>query len=299
MMQQRIINTLAENMELLCKRRNICDEQRLLTLEQFIEISCSQLQGDAVANINLIYQTANKFGGKLSCKEKIFVCKLISANTNAQYDIAQKLSETAEDIGEDVRGRIAYVKNTQNDSAFLAFSQQLKNARAFYAPTFSDCCEAVVDNKCEFCILPIENADGGKLYSFYSLIDKYELKICTTARCVTDDEQDVVYALVSKSISPAVITAPHMRFEFTTVGEQGDHIGEVIKALQHLSCNIYSLNTRPIEYDYQKQKCIFSVDVPDNSLAPLLIYLENEYPRYTPIGLYKIDKENLNENYYL
>ena len=292
MSQKNTNNVIHDNMALLYERRNICEEQRRMTLEQFIELSKSQFQTLGISDVRRIYESAKALDGRLSCAEKTFVCELISADESLGYTLSQKLLDAADDVPEDVRGRIAYVKTEQNDGAFAEFSRQIKDARAFYAPTFSDCCEAVIDNKCEYCILPIENAEGGKLYSFYSLIDKYELKICITERCTTDDEQDVLYALVAKSISPVVISAPQLRFEFTTIGERGDHIGEVIKALRHLSCDIYSLSTRPIEYDYQKQKCIFSVDVPNNSLAPLLIYLENEYPRYTSIGLYKIDKEN-------
>lgn len=292
MSQKNTSNVIRENMTLLCQRRDICDEQRRLTLEQFTELLQKQLSEMNISDVNRIYEAANALDGKLSCEEKTFVCKLLSKDSDFAYTLSKELIDASDDVPEDVRGRIAYVKTEQNDGAFTEFSQQVKDARAFYAPTFSDCCEAVTDNKCEYCILPIENAEGGKLYSFYALIDKYELRICITQRCTTDDDRDVLYALVAKNISADVLSAPQLRFEFTTVGERGEYIGDVIEALRHLSCDIYSLSTTPVEYDYQKQKCIFSVDVPNDSLAPLLIYLENEYPRYTPIGLYKIDKEN-------
>ena len=279
-------------MALLCERRSICDEQRQLTLEQFIEAYLSQYPSRSISDISRVYESAKALDGKLSSAEKTFVCELISSDEEFGQTLKKWLLDSADDATEDVRGRIAYVKTEQNDGVFKKFSAQIKNARAFYAPTFSDCCEAVVDNKCEYCILPIENADSGKLYSFYSLIDKYELKICFTQKCEADDDSEVLYALVAKNICPAVIGEPDLRFEFTTVDDSGEYIAQLIDALRHLKCSIYSLSTSPVEYDYQKQKCIFSVDVPNNSLAPLLIYLENEYPRYTPIGLYKIDKEN-------
>ena len=292
MTHKNITRTITDNMTLLSQRRNICDEQRRLTLEQFVEYSLLQCESRDIADVSRIYEAAKALDGKLSSEEKTFVCELISADEAFRQTLKKWLIDTAGEVSEDVRGRIAYVKTEQNDGVFEKFSLQIKGARAFYAPTFADCCEAVVDNKCEFCILPIENADGSKLYSFYTLIDKYELKISFSQRCAADDDRDVLYALLSKSICPAVIGESDLRFEFIALDDNGESIGELISALRHLGCGIYSLSTSPVEYGYQKQKCIFSVDVPNNSLAPLFIYLENEYPRYTPIGLYKIDKEN-------
>lgn len=283
---------IADNMILLSKRRAICDEQRRLSLTQFIDIARGRSPVCSIADAAELYGLAKSLDGELSCEERIFVCQLISADEEFRSSLSSILLNSIEEIPKDAHGRIAYVKNKQNDDAFLKLAATVKSARAFYASTFSDCCEAVFDGKCEYCILPIENSDGGKLYSFYGLIDKYELKIHSALRCGAGETQNTMYALISKSLSPAVIEAPFLRFEFTVICGDDEYVDDIVSALRYLCCDTHSLATEPVEYDHQKQKYFFSVDVSNENLIPLIIYIENEYPRYTPMGLYKVNKEN-------
>ena len=74
--------------------------------------------------------------------------------------------------------------------------------------------------------------------------------------------------------------------------DKNEHVDDIFSALRYLDCELHSLGSQPVEYDNNKQKCFFSIEVSYDNLVPLLIYIENEYPRYTPMGIYKIDKEN-------
>lgn len=293
MLRHNIKAVIADNMALLRERRAVCDEQRRISLGQFVSLCCEDATLDSIYSASEIYNAAKELDGKLTCKEKIFVCQRISASPSFECRPSELFSDTNgnENVPQSARGRIAYVKNKQNDDAFGAFSQSISDTRAFYASTFTDCCEAVVDNKCEYCILPIENSEGGRLYSFYSLIDKYELRICHTVRIGGAETEGALYALAAKNLTEPDACADALRFEFTVVSESNEYISDIIKALHHLECALHSLDTQPVEYDNQKQKCIFSVDVPSGALIPLLLYLANEHPAYTPIGVYKIDKE--------
>ena len=73
--------------------------------------------------------------------------------------------------------KISYVKNNYSDAAFMRFSSLFKLPKVAYGASFEDACESVYNAASDYCILPIENAANGKLFSFYSLIDKYDLKI--------------------------------------------------------------------------------------------------------------------------
>ena len=292
MTKENIIRTITDNMALLCKRRNICADQRRLTLAQFIEFSAQDSSMESIFDTSRIYNDAKALDGELNCEEKVFLCKTIARSSGFQTALSNMLLDTSDDVPEDARGRIAFVKNNQNEDAFLGFASSIKNARAFYAPAFSDCCEAVLDGKCEYCLLPIENADGDKLYSFYSLIYKHELKICLAARYGSDDTQSTTYALVAKNIPKSVIKSPYLRFEFIVLRDKSEHVDDIISALRYCDCELNSLGSQPVEYDNQKQKCFFSIEASSDNLVALLIYIENEYPRYTPMGIYKIDKEN-------
>lgn len=291
MPQDNVLNTLSENLAIILSRADACEEQRRITLSMLVSHLCGiseQKDTDAAAEI---YHRICAMG-QLRCEDKAFICKSISCEPHFSYKLTDTLLDTIEDTPESARGRIAYVKNKQNDDVFLAFSKRIRGARAFYAGTFSDCCEAVFDAKSEYCLLPIEDGEIGKLYSFYSLIDKYELKICHVQRLAKDDSQGVLYALCGKSVSPFEIASGKLRLEFTVVREKDEYIGDIITAISALSADVYSLGTQPVEYDHLKQKCIFSVDVRSDTLVPLLLYLELEYPRFTSIGLYKTEKEN-------
>lgn len=289
--RDNIGSTIASNLSTLRDRRSACEELRQMTLLQFIAHACARSDAKSVSSASKIYRAACALDGALTCAEKVLVCKSIAAQPHFSYKLADILLDSIEDIPQSARRNVIYVKNRQSDDAFLGFSKLISRARASYAGTFSECCEAVFDAKCEFCLLPIENTEVGKLQSFYSLLDKYELKICHTLQINKDDSHGVTYALAAKSILPTNV-GKDVRFEFNVVRESGEYIGDILTALTELGCGIYALGTDPVEYDHLKQKCFFSVDVPADALAPLLLYLELEYPRFSSIGLYKTDKEN-------
>lgn len=76
-----------------------------------------------------------------------------------------------------VRGRIAYMTGSLADKAFLQFADRLPDARATDARSFVDACEEVFNGLCQFCILPLESAEEGRLSAFSRLIIRYGLQI--------------------------------------------------------------------------------------------------------------------------
>lgn len=75
-----------------------------------------------------------------------------------------------------VRGRIAYMTGSLADKAFLQFAAMLPGARAIDARSFVDACEEVFNGLCQFCILPLESAEEGRLAAFSRLIIRYGLQ---------------------------------------------------------------------------------------------------------------------------
>lgn len=76
-----------------------------------------------------------------------------------------------------VRGRIAYMPAAFADKAYLRLSERVDSPRAAAAASFVDACEEVRSGLCEYCILPLENSQSGKLTSFTRLILRYGLQI--------------------------------------------------------------------------------------------------------------------------
>ncbi len=94
------------------------------------------------------------------------------------------------DVPPTVRGRVAYMTGSLADKAFLRFSEWLPGCRAADARSFVDACEEVYNGLCQFCILPLESAEEGRLAAFSRLIVRYGLQtiaVCdVTQRGVTD-----------------------------------------------------------------------------------------------------------------
>lgn len=221
-------------------------------------------------------------------KDKARVCACLADCRTAGVLTEIDLFGEGEAAAAGTQGRIAYVRNRRNDDAFMAFSECVKGARAHYTPSFSEACEAVVDNKCEFCILPIENDKDGKLYSFYAMLDRYELKIRDTAEILSEDESETtVFALVGRSVSAVRRTDGALRFEFSVVGESANVIGEILEAAECLGASVSSVGTQPVPYDGRSMRIYFAVDLNDTSPIPIAMYLCMEHNGYTPLGLYK------------
>ncbi len=74
-------------------------------------------------------------------------------------------------------GRIAYMSGAFADKAYARLSTCVPNARAAAFHSFVDACEDVHGGLCEYCLLPLENTQSGKLTAFSRLILRYGLSI--------------------------------------------------------------------------------------------------------------------------
>lgn len=77
------------------------------------------------------------------------------------------------------KGRIAYMPSAFADKAYLILSTHIPSPRAGATTGFVDACEEVRSGLCEYCILPVENTQSGKLTAFSRLILRYRLRIVT------------------------------------------------------------------------------------------------------------------------
>ena len=75
------------------------------------------------------------------------------------------------------RGRIAYMPAAFADKAYLRLSARVVSPRATATASFVDACEEVHSGLAEYCILPLENANNGRLVAFTRLILRYRLQI--------------------------------------------------------------------------------------------------------------------------
>ena len=186
-------------------------------------------------------------------------------------------------------GKISYVKNRYNERAFARFSEIVPNAKPEYASDFSEACESVYDGRCRFCILPIENDMDGRLFRFYAMADRYELKLCAVTELENEDGSGSVrYALAGRS---AVRSVPRDRLcvaEFSLSREDGSRLSELLMAATVLGATPHTWNFLPLEYDDGLYRQYISFRLRHENATALALYLSLDYPNYSPIGFYPL-----------
>ncbi len=280
-------DVLGENIHLLHNRLNSTKKQMGVSVEMLAEHLIEQYSDFGVDGI---YSRFCELCQEPDAKNKARVCRVMCEDSRLKESIKLKnLYLSGEASDGKTRDKIAYVRNRRSDDAFLSFSNTKKGAKAMYVGSFLEACEAVFDNVCEFCILPIENKREGKLYSFYSMIDRYELKICDVTLCETDDDSDgITFALVGRTVEAGNESQRIKRFEFSLIDENSELFGDILLASKELGGRVTSVGTQPVAYDELKRNYYFSIDFEGSGADALALYINEEYSKYTPLGLYVI-----------
>ena len=247
-------------------------------------------------------ETVKRFFNSMSVIEKLEICrKLADTTADLSHLLLYEGYHSQQEVPSPVaRGRIAYMKNNFTESAFLCFSKVIANPRSAYFQSFDAVCEEVYSGGCEFCILPIESSSEGRLNSFYSMIDRFELKI--SAVCVVDQhdgQKFTKFALLKKSLSDSLLkhgsTSEHI-LEFKISSDIGESVSlsssekspicDIITAAEASGMRLLRIDSMPLPYSDEMMAYYVSLSIDRSRLIPFLLYLTLEYPQYDPLGLY-------------
>ena len=194
-------------------------------------------------------------------------------------------------ISDEASERIAYLKNSYNDMAYMQFSELFNSPRAAYFGSIVDVCESVYNGVCEYCILPVETSSDGKLISFYETILRYNLKI-SAVYDLSSNNGYTRYALLSKKF-----TFHHMAsraknknrlFEFIFTESDNLPLGDMLCAAEFCSLKLRRIDTLNIirgNIEPNTYLCpVFSAD--DSDMQTFLSFLVIDCPEFIPLGLY-------------
>ena len=162
-----------------------------------------------------------------------------------------------------------------------------EKAKVSYRTSFEDVCEDVYNSTSDYCILPIENSTGGKLFSFYSLIDKYDLKIF--AICDLDEgssDKRTRYALISKKTLIYPESKRNVFVEFSMIEDENYSLKNILEAADICGLELYRLDTVSSHYDDLAFKFYHVFKTKNPNVLPFLMYLNYKYPRHEDIGYY-------------
>lgn len=242
----------------------------------------------------------------LSTTEQICFYRTLVEKVRDSATLAGHLLGRTEPIESFAHGAIAYQHSIYADEAFLHFSRALPSARAVYSDNFTGVCEQVFNGLCEYCILPLENTQDGKLVRFYSLIEKYELKIVLTCNVTTSDNRhSTVFGLCRRGLTWPVSLLPEKSFCFEFVfWQEPEHVSlsKLLTAASACSLSLLRADCRPrsddeiligaghpfdvcFEVSYEKQTGLLASE---REFLAFLLYLSVHSPTYLPLGIYQM-----------
>ena len=227
-------------------------------------------------NADIIYS-------QVSLCERLILYRQISERYIAQNkeSLWQKYSSSKGRAKNNACGKIAYVKNPNNDRAYLKLSSVIKSPKAVYCESADEACIAACDGECEFCILPVE-ASSSKLAVFYENIIKYGLvKLCEHRISTSDGE--TTYALLHKeNILPTKEKISRAKATYIELLLDSDEIAlsDLLLSGEFCRMSVKRIDT------LNKRTCItFKADRAD--FDTFMTYLSLDCPGIVILGIYK------------
>jgi hypothetical protein len=292
MSDQKTKNTICENLEFCKERLSLIQKQYCLCAESLAEHLWLEHNRSNIASIYEEFKSLLPIDNGAACA--IFFKTVIQREQLAsrnKYDALFELLGINESAQPGSHGRISFVRNKYNDAAFENFSRIVRNSKFSYAPSFAAACEDVISGVCEYAILPIENSSDGRLFGFYSLLDRYELHICAVNSLETNDDptSNIRFALVGKTAPKRIGNDALCEFEFSIARENSNRLVDLLYAAYEFSATPKKIDTLSLEYDHNLYKHYLTFSIPCQEAYAFALYLSLEYPNYTPIGFYQAE----------
>lgn len=239
----------------------------------------------------------NRYFDGLSVTERIEVCIEIASLMGKDNPFSRSVLGQGEPCNEGGREKISYVKNNFTDSAYLSFSKLLHSPRFSYSDSFETVCEEVAGGESEFCILPIETSTDGRLFTFYSLIDRYELR--TSAICSVERDGGASFtrfALLKRSFSDenavgiTLNRSSVLELRISPTASGGAPINDIFKAADACQMPLLRVDSLPLPYGDSLLSHYAAFGIDGEHLPGFLTYLALEFPQCYASGIYS--KEN-------
>ncbi len=279
------LKILCENLSDFRQRQSNAAEERDLTLCHIVSTLCNENEQTIEEIANIYKQIIPDLDGdeEILLYAHLFEAHKMQFQFKSSFPIGIQEATPAGSYG-----RIACVRNNYNNIALEYFSQKINNSKPVFVSSFSAGCEAVSVGECEFCIIPIENMTEGKMPGFYSMIDRYELKICLVYDIEDDSGDTVRYALLSKSCAEPSERARSSQFifEFSILSEDGEFIGRLLSAAKACRAVLLNFDCSPVQYDSGLRRYLIGFRISGHDVLPLRCFLALNYSYYTPIGFY-------------
>ena len=278
------IKIYCENIAEFSRRQRISDSQRKIMVN---ELLAHFVTGSSDIGAREVCRKFRELLPEQTCEDRARLCMALGASS-AHSAEKRKNRFFGEEIAAGLHGKVSLVRNSYNELALSRLSAVITRPKGVFSPTFVSACEDVYNSRSEFCILPVENSQSGRLFGFYSMLDRYELRIC--AVCELESEGDsggsVKYALVGRSLPDRIPKNSRWSFEFTVISEDGRIFFDILRVCEVFGAKLVKIDSLPVEYDERLQKYYFTFRLPDANITAFDLFLSEEYARYTAVGLF-------------
>ncbi len=189
-------------------------------------------------------------------------------------------------------GKVSYVQNSYNDIAFKHLSSLIDTAKASYCNNFTEACETVINNQCQFCILPVETMKDGKLTSFYNAIIKYDLRIYAEYDLeYIDGEGYTRYALLGDSkypSKPLKVKKNQCKYvEIAYWDTENISLSELFVSAEFFGLKLQKIDTLSVSKEGKKNMFCSVFKATSTDIYTFLTYLSIDCPDCFLIGIYQ------------
>lgn len=279
MNETKAVEILTENLRIFSERSALSEQQRVGCAEELF-LRWSRAEPEQTAQER--YREFCRLFPDARASDKARLCRHLAPRLR---DSERYLGEEGRAAG--IHGRVALVRNRYNEEAFSCFSEVLMSAKPSYSPTFSDACEDVFGNRCEFAILPIENTHDGRLFGFYSMLDRYELKICADCALEAENPTGIIrYALIGKHVPDRLPRVDRWNLECSVTARLGEFPTDLLEVAPLFGATPEKIDSLPVLYDDGLCRLYFTFRLSRKEADAFDFYLTMEHPHYTPIGQY-------------
>ncbi len=271
---------LADNLRIFSERGELSAKQRRLCAEELC-LRWSQSEPDQTAQ-----ERYRSFCGLIPDampEDKALLCRHLSGR------LKEKEGFGGEDMGvAGSHGRIALVRNRYTEEAFSCFSEIVSGAKPHYPSSFTEVCEEVFDHRCEFGILPVENTQDGRLFSFYTMLNRYELRICADCVLETEGPAGVIrFALIGRHMPDRLPReVDGWNLECSVTAPIGEFPADILRVAPMFGATLQKIDSLPVLYDDGLARFYFTFRLPRKEAIAQDLYLTMEHPYYAPIGYY-------------
>ena len=290
MNKDNIYRSVRESLEELKNRTAVISEQRSILVS---ELARNMIRLFPNASPEALYKEFLAATNTSDISEKLIFANVISSHFGEEKLLDSLLYESRDKLAPaGTHGKIAYIRNRYNDEAYSKFSSVVSHSKPIFCSSFEDCCEALTRDECEFTILPLEDSSDGKMFGFYSLIDRYEFKIAYVCSVEHEDSsKSIRYALASKHFrldKPEKAKADRSRiFEFTMTHTPSNNILDIYRVASLSLAQEHRTSSLPLPYGDNMARFYHSfIITKETRFLPFLLLLSLEYPEYSPIGIY-------------